>query len=214
VTDIPEWYANGDWFDVCKCTIPCPCYFAQPPSFGDCEGVLAWRIREGRFGDVPLDGLSVVAVGSFEGNAWAGAEVVIGIWIDERADERQREALQTIFGGKAGGWPAEFAKLVAEVRGIEFAPIEFDVAGDLGSWRAAVPGHVEAAGVALSGPTTRPGERVQVHNPPGSEVGPGAIATQGTAATDRVEGFGFRWNWPGRSSKHMAFAWTGPGPVR
>jgi hypothetical protein len=79
VTDIPEWYANGDWFDVCKCTIPCPCYFAQPPSFGDCEGVLAWRIREGRFGDVPLDGLSVVAVRSFEGNAWAGAEVVIGI---------------------------------------------------------------------------------------------------------------------------------------
>jgi hypothetical protein len=28
-----------------------------------------------------------------------------------------------IFGGKAGGFMAEFAKLVGEIRGIEFAPI-------------------------------------------------------------------------------------------
>lgn len=213
MADIPEWYARGDWFDVCKCTIPCPCYFAQPPSSGDCEGVLAWRIREGRYGDVPLDGLGVVALGAFEGNAWAGAKAVIGIFIDERADERQREALEMIFGGRAGGWPAEFANIIAEVRGIDYAPIDFDVADDLGSWRADVPGRVEARGEALTGPTTRPGERVQVHNPPGSEVGPGAVATQGTAIVNRAEGFGFRWDWPGRSSKHMGFAWSGPGPV-
>ncbi|MFL6421914.1 MAG: DUF1326 domain-containing protein [Nitrososphaeraceae archaeon] len=34
-----------------------------------------------------------------------------------------REALQMIFGGKAGGFMAEFAKLIGEVRGLEFAPI-------------------------------------------------------------------------------------------
>ena len=28
-----------------------------------------------------------------------------------------------IFGGKAGGFMAEFAKLIGEVRGLEFAPI-------------------------------------------------------------------------------------------
>jgi hypothetical protein len=24
VPEIPSWYLRGDWFDVCKCTIPCP----------------------------------------------------------------------------------------------------------------------------------------------------------------------------------------------
>ena len=26
---IPNWRVTGDWFDVCKCNIPCPCEFAQ-----------------------------------------------------------------------------------------------------------------------------------------------------------------------------------------
>lgn len=207
---VPEWRLVGDWFDVCKCSIPCPCYFAQPPTYGDCEGVLAWHIREGQYGDVPLAGLNVLALGAFEGNVWAGAKATMGIFIDERANERQRHALQMIFGGQAGGWPGQFASVIGDVRGIDYAPIEFEVAGDLASWRAGIPGRVEASAEALTGPTTLPGQRVQVHNPPGSEVGPGAIATQGRALVDRVEAFGFQWEWNGRSSKHMTFDWSGP----
>ena len=65
--DIPQWHLKGDWFDVCRCTIPCPCTFAQAPSDDICEGILAWHIREGNYGDVSLDGLSIVMVGTFEG---------------------------------------------------------------------------------------------------------------------------------------------------
>lgn len=211
MSDIPEWRLVGDWFDTCSCNIPCPCYFAQPPTGGECEGVLAWHIREGRYGDASLAGLNVLAIGGFEGNIWAGAKASMAIYVDQRADERQREALLTIFGGRAGGWPAEFASVIGEVLGIEYARIDFHVDGDLGSWRAEIPGVVLATGEALTGPTLRPGERVQVHNPPGAEVGPGAIATQGKATANRVEAFGFLWDWTGRSSKHMAFDWSGPG---
>ena len=56
VADVQKWKLTGDWFDVCKCTIPCPCTFAQAPSEGDCEGVLAWHVREGRYGDVRSTG--------------------------------------------------------------------------------------------------------------------------------------------------------------
>ena len=125
----------------------------------------------------------MIALGYFKGNVWDGAKVSMGLFIDERADARQREALQTIFGGQAGGWPAQFAQNIGEVRGIEFAPIEFEVAGDLSTWRAAIPGKVEARAEALTGPTTRPGQRVQTLNPPGSEVGPDAVATWGVSAT-------------------------------
>ena len=211
MADVPQWRLAGDWFDVCKCTIPCPCTFAQAPSEGDCEGVLAWHIREGRYGQVALDGLNVLALGAFEGNVWAGeAKVTIGIFLDERADESQREALQTVFGGQAGGWPAEFGKFIGEVRGIEVAPIEFEIADDLAYWRAEIPGKVEARAEALTGPTALPGQRVQLHNAPGAEVGPGQVATWGRATADRAEGFGFSWDWAGRSSKHFPFDWAGP----
>jgi hypothetical protein len=208
---VSQWRLSGDWFDVCKCTVPCPCTFAQAPSEGDCEGVLAWHIREGRYGDVTLDGLNVVALGAFDGNIWAGeTKVTIGMYLDERADDAQRDALQTIFGGQAGGWPGEFGSLIGEVRGVEYAPIDFEVADDLAYWRVEIPGKVEARAEALTGPTTGQGQRVQLHNAPGAEVGPGQIATWGTATADRADGFGFSWDWAGRSSKHFPFEWSGP----
>ena len=118
MADAPSWHVKGDWFDVCRCRVPCGCTFAQAPDEGRCDGIPAWKIREGNYGDVGLDGLNVVAVGSFEGNIWAGeAKPAMGFFVDERADEPQREAIQTIFGAQAGGWPAGFAAMIDESAG-------------------------------------------------------------------------------------------------
>ena len=84
---VPEWRLAGDWFDICSCNIPCPCEFAQPPTNNSCQGMLVWHIRQGRFGDVQLDGFNLLALGGFEGNLWAGAKAKMGLFIDERADE-------------------------------------------------------------------------------------------------------------------------------
>jgi hypothetical protein len=209
--DVPRWHVRGDWFDVCKCTVPCPCTFAQAPTEGDCEGILAWHVREGTYGDVQLDGLNVVALGAFEGNIWAGdTKVTVGMYLDERAADGQREALQMIFGGQAGGWPGEFGRMIGEVRGLEWAPITFEVADDLASWSVEVPGRASGRAEALTGPTAVEGARVQLHNAPGAEVGPGQVATWGTATVNHADGFGFKWEWDGRSSKHFPFDWTGP----
>jgi hypothetical protein len=173
--------------------------------------VLAYHIREGAYGDLRLDGLNVLAVGQFDGNIWAGeARLTLGLYIDARADGRQRDALQQVFSGQAGGFMATFAALVGEVRGLEYVPITFAVADDLAYWRAEIPGKVVAAAEALSGPTTPPGACVQLLNPPGSEVGPGQVATWGKATANQVEAYGFQWNWAGKSSKHIPFDWTGP----
>jgi hypothetical protein len=205
-----QWRLAGDWFDVCRCRVPCGCTFAQAPDEDQCDGILAWHIREGNYGDVTLDDLNVVAVGSFVGNIWTGEakNSAMGFFIDERADDGQREALQTIWAGEAGGWPAGFAQLIEEVRGIEYAPIEFEISDDLARWRVDVPGKAKGSAEALTGPTSPPGTRVQVHNAPGAEVGPGQVATYATATEDEVEAFGFKWSWPGRSSKHFPFEWS------
>ena len=212
-TAIPKWSLSGDWFDVCKCNIPCPCAFAQTPSYGDCDGVLAYHIKKGRYGDVSLDGLNVVALADFKGNIWAGnTKANIAVFFDERANKEQRNALNMIFTGNAGGFMAEFAKLIGEVRGIEFAPINFEVADDLAYWSAQIPGKVMAKGEALTGPMTPRGKRVQTINAPGSEVGPGTVTTWGTAVIDEVNvpDVRYQWNRSGRSSKHITFNWSGP----
>ena len=131
--------------------------------------------------------------------------------MDERAEDAQREALQKVFSGQAGGWMGVFAELVGEVRGLEFVPITFEVAADLAHWRAEIPGKLKAFAQALSGPTTPPGARVQLLNAPGSEVGPGQVMTWGTAVDNEVDAFGLQWSWAGQSSKHIPFDWSGPG---
>jgi hypothetical protein len=71
-TNIPQWKVFGDFLDVCNCNIPCPCTFAQAPTYGECEGVMAYHIKKGYYGNTSLDGLNVVGVDYFKGNAWAG----------------------------------------------------------------------------------------------------------------------------------------------
>jgi hypothetical protein len=156
--------------------------------------------------------LNVLGIGSFTGNIWAGQakDATFGFFFDDRGKEQQREALQMIFGGKAGGFVAEFAKLVGEIRGTEFAPIKFELSDDLSYWSAEIPGKIVAKAEALSGPMTPPGKRVQTINAPGSEIGPGTTATWGKAIADEVDAMGFKWEWNGGSSKHIPFDWSGP----
>jgi hypothetical protein len=63
---------------------------------------------------------------------------------DERADKSQREAIQEVFSGHAGVFPARIAGLMGEGRWIEFVPITFEVADALAYWRAEIPGKVKA----------------------------------------------------------------------
>ena len=126
MTDAPRWHVVGDWFDTCKCSVPCPCTFAQQPTTVDSDGIHAWHIRRGNYRDVRLDGLSVMGLIAFTGNIWDGqTKASMAMFIDERADERQREALQLIFGGRVGGWPAILGSLIGDVRGMHSAQPSF-----------------------------------------------------------------------------------------
>jgi hypothetical protein len=50
---------------------------------------------------------------------------------------------------------------------------------------------------------------VRVTNIPGAEAGPNSgPTTYGIASKNEAEGFGFKWDWAGRSAKHMPFEWS------
>jgi hypothetical protein len=212
MADVQTWSIKGQWFDVCRCAIPCPCSWAEPPDDDYCEGILAWHIQQGHYGDVQLDGLNVAMLGSFHGNVWTnGRDFKEAIFMDERADDAQRAALQTVFSGQAGGWPKRFGELVqGQNMGFAIAPILVEIAPDLSTWRAEIPAHsIAAAAEALMGPCSE-GKVTKIHNLPGAETGPGGVATWGRATVDRADAFGFKWNRTGKSSKLIAFEWRGP----
>ena len=215
-TAVPAWTLTGDWFDVCTCNVPCPCTFAQAPTDNKCTAMFAYRIAEGTFGDTDLGGLNVGAVVRLSGNVWAGeTKAVVGLLVDDRADEAQMTALTTIFGGAAGGWPATFASLIGDFRGVEVVPIRIEIAEDLSAWSVQVSGKYSAASVALTGPTADPNKRVQLMNAPGSEVGPAehSVTTWGIGDIRQTEAAlfdDFDVEMIKRSSKHIPFSWAGP----
>ena len=213
ISDTPNWRITGDWFDNCSCAVACPCTFGQAPDNNLCEHVLFWHIREGHFGDVELNDLCIVQVGSFDGNLWdydAGGRA--GMIIDDRASDDQADAISEIFGGNVGGWWAEIGKCFTrgkEFLGAERATFSFEIAPDQSHWGVDIPGKVKAWAKALSGPTSTPGEPPRLSGAPGSEVGPGQIFTWGKSTVCEVDAFGLNYSWTVSSAKHAPFDWSG-----
>ena len=195
VRDIPNWRASGDWFDVCKCSIPCPCTFAQTPTYGDCDGIMAYHIKEGNYGEVSLSGLNVLILDSFKGNAWAGNWVKINV---------------AIFFDESRRFYGRICKAIGRSPWHRICPNQiwdsrwFILLECIDTWKSLCKGW------STYWSYNPPGKRVQTINPPGSEVGPGAIATWGKSIADQADAMGFKWERNGKSSKHFPFDWTGP----
>jgi hypothetical protein len=212
-----DWRVTGDWFDACSCNIPCPCSFAQPPTDNPCVSVTAYHITSGNYGKVRLDDLTYVALLEFEGDIWAGeaSPIIWAYYVDERADEHQREALDAIWTGRAGGWPAKLGEIlgdlgVRESRGAAYVPIKFAVADDLSWWEVEIPHRIFARGEPLTGPASPSAQAwPQLVNGPGSETG-GSPITWGQATRYEIgpENFGLRFR-GAKSSKHIPFDWSG-----
>ena len=63
----PSWQANGQYFETCSCDFVCPCILGQmavAPTKGSCTFAMAFQIERGTFGDLRLDGLGFVVLGS------------------------------------------------------------------------------------------------------------------------------------------------------
>ena len=94
------WKISGELEEACSCNAACPCWFKARPSRMTCDGVQAVFITTGRHGKTPLDGLAVAEfVQSPEGKSMFesfGNWNFDQVYIDERANDEQREALKEI----------------------------------------------------------------------------------------------------------------------
>ena len=108
-----KWWAKGLLFENCSCQLVCPGHvrFSQACTFERCVGYWAVRFDEGEFAGVPLG--NVAAVVAFD----SPQHMIEGNWtqiilVDEKADPAQREKVEAILKGEAGGPWSVLARFV------------------------------------------------------------------------------------------------------
>jgi hypothetical protein len=120
-----KWNAKGVLIGACSCDWGCPCSFDAPPTQGKCEGGYVWQITEGRFGEVPLAGLSMSWLAHSPAALHKGNVTSLTL-IDEKANPAQRAALTTLSEGKSGGPWVIFSAVTAHRLGPKFAPFHVE----------------------------------------------------------------------------------------
>ena len=193
-----EWRIRGREFANCNCSYGCPCQFNARPTHGDCRAAVGYQIDEGHFGDVRLDGLRAAGLYTWPGAVHEG-NGTMQLIIDERADDRQRDALLKIMTGQETAEMATmwwvFAAMCPTKLEPLFKPIDFEVDVDARRARLSIPGVVEGKGEPIRNPVTGAEHRARIDLPHGfeyrlAEIGSGTTKTTGAIELDLANSYG------------------------
>ncbi len=201
-----RWHIVGDYFENCNCDVVCPCTFSpnQPltskPTAGFCEGGFGFHIDHGSYGDVTLDGLNVAMIGRAPG-PMAQGNWSMAVYLDERADDRQRQALQAIFTGTAGGPLSHLTPLISTVLGVKTVPITYHKEGKRRSIE--IPNVMQMAVHAL--PSMNPDVEIWAQNahPFAASVAM-AVGDEKSTWSD----YGMRWDNSGKNGHYAPINWS------
>jgi hypothetical protein len=123
-----QWKVAGTYFEACNCEAACPCVFTSPPTDGDCKALIGWHIDQGTFSGTTLDGLNA-ALFAYAPGHMLQTKWKVALYVDERADTQQMDALTKIFSGAAGGHLSALTPLIGEVLGVRSAAIDYRLEG-------------------------------------------------------------------------------------
>ena len=181
------WEFTGRELVNCTCEYGCNCQFNALPDKGHCHAVAAIQIDEGRHGDTVLDGLVMSALFKWPGPIHEGHGEALA-FIDERADEKQRDALLKIMTGQDTD-PfatvfAVFASTIERMHDPVVANIAFEVDVEGRRGRLNIDGYVEMRGEPIRNMVTGKESRAQIRLPDGfeyevAEIGSGTSRTTG-----------------------------------
>jgi hypothetical protein len=126
----PSWWATGLLFENCNCQLVCPAHFSfkQLCTRERCLGLWAMTFEEGAYGGTSLRGLNAAVLWDSPRHMIAGGWTT-ALLIDDRADESQREAVENVLSGKAGGPWEVLARFVGTRLEARAVPIHFEEAG-------------------------------------------------------------------------------------
>jgi hypothetical protein len=203
----PKWQLSGDYFENCNCSVVCPCLVStgapltSKPTQGVCDVALIFHIDNGNYGSVRLDGLNVAVVAHTPG-PMANGNWTVAAYIDERADDKQTEALGAIFTGAAGGPMAAFVPLIGNNLGAKKTPIKYQIDGKKRS--AEISNILKMAVEPL--PTMHEGGEIwaSIGHPVNPDKLALAVGTQGSTFNDH----GMRWDNSGKNGHYAPIRWS------
>jgi len=182
------WEFRGRELVNCTCEYGCPCQFNALPDKGHCYAVAGIQIDEGYHGDTRLDGLKIGAVFKWPGAIHEGNGEALA-FVDERADDAQREALLRIMTGQDtepfATMFAVYASTVTTMHPPVFTRIDFEVDVDGRRGRLSVPGYVEMTGEPIRNKVSGQESRAQIVLPAGFEY---EVADIGSASSRTLGG--------------------------
>jgi hypothetical protein len=194
---MPEWKMKGKYFKNCNCLATCPCdTIGVPAPNKHCEGAVGMLIEDGNFDGLDLSGLKWIVAFHWPGALHEG-NGTLEPFIDENANEDQRNALLQILSGEVGNaWFEILASIVTTVEEPRFVPIEIDIDRDQRRANISVPGMVETTSEPLTIPATDALQHVIVRMPDGMEYKEMEVAQTGV-----LKGMGaLKFDWEGTHS--------------
>ena len=197
------WQLSGEYLENCNCEVLCPCITSSlqgPADHDRCVLPLAMHITAGQYDGVALDGLGVVMVVDSPQVMGDGGWRV-ALYVDERADDAQRQALGQIFSGAQGGPPAMLAGLIGEQLGVKFVPMTFESSDD--TKRVTVPGIMDFQVTGLRAPDSPVMRIVNVFHPMGADL---AVARSSVGTYDDPD-YGWSFDNTGKNGHYRDFAW-------
>ncbi len=159
------WRMTVHNIEGCNCTRGCGCQFKGFPDDGGCEAIIAGEVKDGNYGDVALQGVRYVIAFTYpkaihEGNG------KVAVFIDEKASDKQAEAITMILSGQAGGMPFEaLAGTIAVLEGPVRKPIDIKVNGTRST--AKIPGVLEIRQTPIRDAISGQEKEVQIVYPKG-----------------------------------------------
>ena len=101
------WLIRGSYFEACNCDPICPCrridgVMGGRSTHGVCMGVLSWVIEDGVVDGVDVAGFPVALALHYSDDE-AGSPWTWVLYLDARASDEQRAALEGVFTGRLGG---------------------------------------------------------------------------------------------------------------
>ena len=126
-----DWHLKGQGLECCPCKVPCPCRSNAPPTQGHCETAAAFRIDQGHYGEVRLDGFVYVTLNGVMDRL--GSSVTL--FVDRSASDAQVVALERIY--QAFNPLQPFVFLV-----VERAPISFMHLRERPTYEVEIPGRI------------------------------------------------------------------------
>jgi len=195
-----NWGLTGTYFETCNCDAACPCVFLSAPTDGECTVLIGWHIDNGYFDDINLNefnvALAVHSLGHMLQVKWN-----VAVYLDNKANEAQKDALLKIFSGQAGGHPSLLAAHIGNVLGVKSVAIDYQAQDKRRSMRIGDVAEAEIEAIDGQG-----GAKVTVTNHPLC-IAPGHSAVAARSKRLLFNDHEFNWDISDKNGFYSPFSY-------